>query len=75
MRKLLALALLALALTGVAFVSRSNDSVPVAMDIGHTRAAVAPAATMDIVPSPVIDAREAFFVGTGDGANGSWTRP
>ena len=56
-------------------VSRSDDNSPVAMDTGRGGAAVAPAATTEIVPSSVIDARAAFFVGTGDGANGSWIQP
>jgi hypothetical protein len=30
---------------------------------------------MPIVPAPVIDPNPSFFVGTGDGSNGSWTRP
>jgi hypothetical protein len=42
---------------------------------GRARVAIAPAATMEIAPAPVIDARASFFIGTGDGSNGSWTRP
>ncbi len=56
-------------------VSRSDFSKAVATDTGRGSAAVAPAATMDIVPSSVIDAHVASFVGTGDGANGSWIQP
>ncbi len=31
--------------------------------------------TAVIVPSPVIDTSASFFVGTGDGGQGSWVRP
>jgi hypothetical protein len=40
----------------------------------HARGAIAPVATMEIVPAPVIDTRAAFFMGTGDGSNGSWNQ-
>ena len=42
---------------------------------GAASPAVASAATMKIVPSPVIDPGAERFVGTGDGSNGAWTRP
>jgi hypothetical protein len=39
------------------------------------RASAARPATMQIVPAPVIDPKAEFFLGTGDGSNGSWIRP
>ncbi len=42
-----------------------------------SRAAAIPAgpAAMDVVPADVIDPSPVFFIGTGDGSAGSWTRP
>ena len=31
--------------------------------------------TMRIAPAPVTDSDAEIFIGTGDGSNGSWTRP
>jgi len=42
---------------------------------GHTTAATARPATMDIVPAPVIDPKAELFIGTGDVTEGSWVRP
>jgi len=53
----------------------SHDSGQVPKDIARASAAIAPLAPVDIVPTPVIDPRAEFFIGTGDGSNGAWSRP
>lgn len=55
--------------------SHSNVSGQVPKDTGHASAALAPLAPMAIVPAPVVDPSGEVFIGTGDGSNGSWSRP
>ena len=50
----------------------SHDGPPASMASSGASAAVAPAATMDIVPTPAIVADSGRFAGTGDGSEGSW---
>jgi hypothetical protein len=47
------------------------------LPITSSSAATVPArpAGMDIVPADVLDSNPVFFIGTGDGSAGSWTRP
>jgi hypothetical protein len=44
---------------------------PVAFTTSHGRSS----STAIIVPSPVIDTSAGYFMGTGDGGQGSWVRP
>jgi hypothetical protein len=55
-----------------AVLPRDSNAVPV--DGGRAEAAALPA-TMEIVPSPVIDPSASLFSGTGDQSNGAWIRP
>jgi hypothetical protein len=44
---------------------------PVTYTSSHGRSSL----TAIIAPSPVIDTSASYFVGTGDGSQGSWVRP
>ena len=41
----------------------------------QSKAATVQPALMEIAAAPVIDSNGELFIGTGDGSNGSWTRP
>jgi hypothetical protein len=51
---------------------RSQESTRLPTASGRASNAVAPAATMPIVPAAVLDQGAQRFVGTGDGSAGSW---
>lgn len=55
--------------------SHSNVGGQVSKETRRASAAPAPPAPMDIVPAPVVDPGGEVFIGTGDGSNGSWSRP
>ena len=50
--------------------TRHANAIPTRTDAGDARTP-----TMKIIPAPTIDVHAEFFVGTGDGSNGSWIRP
>jgi hypothetical protein len=67
-----------LAVTGTLIAVKSFAPATSAAATQHRVLAPAAAITADmrpIVPSPVIDANGAVFVGTGDGAGGAWVKP
>lgn len=55
--------------------ARSLSSPRASMVSSSASTTSAGPATMDIVPTPVIDPSSGRFVGTGDGSAGSWIRP
>jgi hypothetical protein len=56
-------------------VARSRTSAEAPISIQQPRKAVPRLAIMEIVGAPVIDPQPTFFIGTGDGSAGFWTRP
>ena len=55
--------------------AKQSDTVQLTLDSRGATATVPLAATMTVVPAPVIDAGDEMFIGTGDGSNGFWVRP
>ena len=71
-----AMAALALSWFGLAILSHSRTHAARAELVAESaKPAVATRPLMAIVPAPVIDSSAGLFVGTGDGGQGSWTKP
>ena len=70
-----AVTFLGLSAIGPYTAAQSHESTQLPAISTHAADAAVQPQRMDIVPSDVIDPNPVFFIGTGDGSAGFWTRP